>query len=171
MKKGSWAPQKAVVAQLASLTRLQGPEDVSKSSLLEPKPTHSVEWTENIAKVRIDGESSWTLLDSGSTRNAVTPEFVEVCSLDIGPLGDLADSTLGINCFGVVFSQPLGDILIRMQVEGVWGYNEDQVALVIPDSTIFGSQVPVSLGAPIINQIINVIKESDIDELSAFLNG
>ena len=34
----------------------------------------------------------------------------------------------------------------------------------------FGSQVPVTLGTPTINQTINVIKESEIDELSASLN-
>ena len=45
------------------------------------------------------------------------------------------------------------------------------MALVIPDSTTFGSQVLVPLGTLIINQIINVIKKSEIDELSASLNG
>ena len=43
--------------------------------------------------------------------------------------------------------------------------------LVIPDSTGFGSQVLVTLGTPTINQIINMIKESEIDELSVSLNG
>ena len=51
------------------------------------------------------------------------------------------------------------------QVEGVQSYNEDQVAIVIPDSTAFGSQVPVTLGTPTINQVINMIKESEIDKL------
>ena len=101
----------------------------------------------------------------------MTLEFVEVCSLDVDPLSNLSDGTLGINSFGRVFSWPLGYIIIRVQVEGVWGYNEDQVALVIPDSTGFGSQVPVTLGTPTINQIINVIKESEVDELSVSLNG
>ena len=47
-------------------------------------------------------------------------------------------------------------------MEGVWGYDEEESALVIPDSTGFGSQVPVTLGTSIINQIINMIKESEI---------
>ena len=99
------------------------------------------------------------------------PEFVGVGSLDVGPLSDLTNGTLGINGFGGVFYQPLGYIIIRVQVEGVWGYDEDQVALVRPDSTGFGSQVPVILGTPTINQIINVIKKSEINELSVSLNG
>ena len=78
---------------------------------------------------------------------------------------------MGINGFGRLFSQPLGYVNARVQVEGVRGYNEDQVALIVPDLTTFGSQVPVTLGTPAINWIINVIKESEIDELSASLNG
>ena len=36
-------------------------------------------------------------------------------------------------------------------MEGVWGYDEDQVALVIPDPTDFESVVPVYLGTLNIN--------------------
>ena len=36
---------------------------------------------------------------------------------------------------GDCFPQPLGDVIIKVQVEGVKGYNEDQVALVVPDLT------------------------------------
>ena len=61
-------------------------------------------------------------------------------------------------------------IITMVRVEWVWGYDEDQVALVIPDSTIFGSQEAVTQGTTTINQIINVIKESEIDELSVSLN-
>ena len=91
-------------------------------------------------------------------------------SLDIGPLSDLSHGTLGINGFGGVFAWFLGYVIIRVQVEEIWGYNEDQVALVILDYTGFGSQVPVTLGTTTINQIINVIRESEIDELLVSLN-
>ena len=67
------------------------------------------------------------------------------------PLSDLVDDTLNINGFGELFSQPLGYVIIRVKVEEVKGYNEDQVALVIPDQTAFGSRVPVTLGTPTIN--------------------
>ena len=36
MKKGVWTPKKPVVTHAASLMRLPEPEDVSKSSILEP---------------------------------------------------------------------------------------------------------------------------------------
>ena len=103
--------------------------------------------------------------------NAVTPEFVEAWSLGIDPLSNLVDNTLDVNCFGRLYTQPLGYVIIRIWVERAWGYNEDQVALIIPDPTDFCSQVQVILGTPTINQIIHMIKESEIDELSISLNG
>ena len=51
------------------------------------------------------------------------------------------------------------------------GYNEDQAALVVPDLTTFRSRVLVTLGTPTIKQIMNVIKESEIDKLSVSLSG
>ena len=126
---------------------------------------------ENKAWVKIDDEGSWALLDSGSTINVMTLEFVKAHSLDMGSLSDLVDGTLKINEFGALFSQPLAYDIIRVQVEWVKGYNEDQVALVIPDLTAFGSRVLVTLGKPTINWIMDVIKESKIDELSVSLNG
>ena len=142
-----------------------------KAPFLNPNPLTQWSGPENIVWVKIDGESSWALLNSCLIINVVTPEFVEVCSLDVGPLSDLSDGTLGINGFRGIFSWPLGYIITRAQVEGISSYNEDQVALVIPDSTGFGSWVLVTLGTPTINRIINVIKEKDINELLVSLSG
>ena len=83
----------------------------------------------------------------------------------------MVSGTVSENGFGGLFSQTLGYIIIRVQVEGVRGYDEDQVTLNIPDPIEFGSWVLVILGTLTINQIINVIKESEIDELSVSLNG
>ena len=121
--------------------------------------------------MKINDEGSWALIDSGSTINAVTPEFVKACSFDVGPLSNLVGGTLEINEFGGLFSQPLGYVTTRVKVEGVKGYDEDQVAIVIPDLTTFGVRVLVTLGTPTINQIVNMMKESEIDELSVSLSG
>ena len=142
-----------------------------KAPFLNPDPLMCWSGPENIAQVKINGEGSWALLDSGSTINAVTLEFIKAHSLDVGPLSNLVDGTLKINGFGGLFSQPLGYVIIRVLVEGVKGYNEDQVAFVVPDLTTFGSRVLLTLGTPTINWIVNVIKESEIDELSVSLNG
>ena len=89
----------------------------------------------------------------------------------MGPLSNLVDGTLKINSLGGLFSQPLGCVIIKVWVEGVKGYNKDQVALIILDLTTFGLRVLIILGTPTIKQIMNIIKESEIDELSISLNG
>ena len=81
----------------------------------------------------------------------MTLEFIKAHSLDVCPLSDLVDGTVKINGFGGLLSWPLSYVIIRFQVEGVKGYNEDQVALVILDLTAFGPRVPVTLGTPTIN--------------------
>ena len=103
--------------------------------------------------------------------NAVTLEFVKASSLDVGLLSNLVDGTLSVNSFGGLFSWTMGYVIIWVQVEGVQVYNEDQVALLIADPTDFGSQVPVILGTSDHQWIINVIKETEIDELSVSLMG
>ena len=101
----------------------------------------------------------------------MTREFIKAHSLDVGLFSNLIDGTLKINGFGGLFSWSLGYVIIRVQVEGVKGYKEDQVALVIPDLTAFGSRVPAILGSPAINWIMNIIKERETAELSVSLKG
>ena len=61
---------------------------------------------------------------------------------------------------GDAYMRPLGYIIIQVQVDGVQGYDEDQIALVIPDLSNFVAQIPVILETPTISQVINVMKES-----------
>ena len=150
LKKGGQAYQKLVVAQQAT------PDDAPKHTVsrkapfLNPDPLTHWSGPENIAQVKMDDEGSWALLDSGSTIDTVTTEFIKAHSLDVDFLSNMVDCTLRINGFRELFSQPMGYV-IRVQVEGVKGYNKDQVALVIPDLTAFRSRVPVTLGTPTIN--------------------
>ena len=99
-----------------------------KGPLLNPDPLTQWSGSENIAQAKIIDESSWALLDSGSTINTMTLEFVKAFSLDVGPLSDLVYGALKINGFGGLFSQYLGYVIIRVQVEGVRDYDKDQVA-------------------------------------------
>ena len=75
-----------------------------KIPFLNPYPLTHWSGSESIAWIKIDGESSWDLLDSGSTIISVTPEFVGVHSLGVGPLSDLLDGTPGINGFVGVYT-------------------------------------------------------------------
>ena len=48
----------------------------------------------------------------------------------------------------------------------VQGYDKDQIALVILDLSNFAAWVPVILGTPTISNVVNVIKEKEIDALA-----
>ena len=66
---------------------------------------------------------------------------------------------------GNAFTWPLGYVIIQVQLDGVQGYNEDQIALVVPDLSKFAAQVPIILGTPTISCVINIMKEREIDAL------
>ena len=66
---------------------------------------------------------------------------------------------------GNAYTRPLGYVIIRVQIDGVQGYDEDQIALVIPDLSNFVAQIHVILGTPTMSHIINVMKEMEIDAL------
>ena len=57
-------------------------------------------------------------------------------------------------------------MVIWLQVDGVWGYNEDQIALVILDFSNFATRVPVILGMPTIGQVLNVMREAEMNALA-----
>ena len=67
-------------------------------------------------------------------------------SLQVGPITDLMDSKVACVGLGNAYIRSLGYVVIRVQVEGVWAYNEDQIALVILDFSNFASRVPIILG-------------------------
>ena len=50
-------------------------------------------------------------------------------------------------------------------MEGVQGYNEDKIALVVLDLSNFAAGVPIILGTPTISCVVNVMKEKEIDAL------
>ena len=57
-------------------------------------------------------------------------------------------------------------VIHGLQVDGVQGYDKDQIALVILDLSNFVTQIPVILGTPTTSQVINVMKEAEIDALA-----
>ena len=62
-------------------------------------------------------------------------------------------------------TQPLGYVIVWVQVDGVQGYNKDHIALVVPDESKFTEWIPVILGTPTISCIVNVMKEREIGAL------
>ena len=56
-----------------------------------------------------------------------------------------------VTCVGLgnTYTLSLGYVIIWAQVEGVQGYNEDQIALVVLDLSNFAAWVPIILGTPL----------------------
>ena len=71
-----------------------------------------------------------------------------------------------VTCVGLgnTYTKLLGYV-VWVQVDGVQGYDKDQIALVIPDASNFAVRVPVTLETPTISCIVNVMKDKEIDAL------
>ena len=82
-----------------------------------------------------------------------------------GPITNLLGAKVTCVGLGNAYMRPLGYVVIWVQVDGVQGYDQDQIALVILDLSNFVVQIPIILGTPTISQVINVMKEAKIDAL------
>ena len=120
----------------------------------------------NVAKVKINGESCIALLDNGAQVNTIMPRYVNEHSLQVGLITDFMGSKVACVGLGNTYTPPLGYVVIWVQVDGVWGYDEDQIALVIPDFSNFTTRVPIILGTPTIGQVINIMREPELDALA-----
>ena len=148
-----------------------------KATFLNPDPPTHWSGPENKAHVRINEESSWAHLDSGSTINAVTPEFVQ------HPKNEPWGSFFGCLSFewpgqlhagykwfwniifltlGLCYHKGSGGRSARLPWRPSGPSHTRSNWLWIPSA---------SYSEYTFNRIINVIKESEIDELPASLNG
>ena len=106
------------------------------------------------------------LLDNGMQINTITPSYVKSRSLEMGSITYLIGRRVTCVGLGNAYTQPLGYIIVKVQVDGVQGYNEDQVTLVVLDLLNFIERIPIILGTSTISHIINVMKEREIDALA-----
>ena len=90
------------------------------------------------------------LLDNGAQINTITLKYISDHSLQVGQINDLISAKVTCIGLGNVYTRPLGYIVIQVQVDGVQGYDNDQITLVIPNLSNFVAQLPVILGTPTI---------------------
>ena len=83
----------------------------------------------------------------------------------MGPITDLIGTRVTCMGQGNAYTWPLGYIIVQVQVDGVQGYVEDQIALVVLDELKFVEWISIILGTTTIRGIINIIKEREIDAL------
>ena len=148
--KGAQTLQQTCVPQRAPIWRLLRCDTHLTDSLLESGPFQQWYGIKNVAKVKINGESCMALLDNGAQVNTIMPRYVSNHSLQVGPITDLMGSKVTCVRLGNACTRTLGYEVILVQIDGVQGYNEDQIALVILDLSNFTARVPVILATPTI---------------------
>ena len=96
------------------------------------------------------------------------PTYVRQHGLGVRPISELDSSLnpfwdriplvgLGGGCV-----EPAGFTLMRIQIEGMAHYNEQQVVFVLDDPSGFSARIPVILGTPTINRVVQTMKESEM---------
>ena len=89
-------------------------------------------------------------LDNGVQVNTITLKYIKEHSLQVGPITNLMGSKVTCVGLGNAHTRPLGNVVIWVQVDGVQGYDQDQIVLIILDFSNFAIRVPVILGTPTI---------------------
>ena len=97
--------------------------------------------------------------------NLVTPEFVKDRGLEVGSIRNLNDHNghILLSGLGGRITEPLGYVILWVQIPYVPSYNEDQVALVVAEDSNFLKRCQVILGTPMINWAVWAMKESEME--------
>ena len=113
----------------------------------------------------IDGVKTTCLIDNGAQVNLVTPEFMKNRGLEVGSIQDLNNHNgyILLSGLGGRITEPLGYVILRVQIPYMPSYNEDQVALVVEEDSNFLKRCQVILGTPMINRAVRAMKESEME--------
>ena len=87
--------------------------------------------------------------------------------LAAGSIQDLNNHAgrIPINGAGGKHTKPLGYVMIQVQIRYAPSYDEDQVALIVEDPSLFSQKCPVILGTPTIFRAVQAMKESEMDHI------
>ena len=103
----------------------QGVGHHKQTPFLNTDPFQQWYGVKNVARVRVNGESCMALLDNGMQINTIIPMCIKTCSPEVGALSDLVCRWVTCVGLGNAFTQPLGYVVIWLQVDGVQGYVEE----------------------------------------------
>ena len=146
----------------AQADRDEGLEE-PKSPFLNPDPYTRWYGPENLGTVYLEGKKCVALLDTGAQTNAITPELARELDLQILSMSDLVSNRkFGLNGLGGDIHFPQGYVITRVQVEGMRGYDKDNIALVFSDISSFGKRVPFTIGTSTIDRVVHVMTEGEI---------
>ena len=63
------------------------------------------------------------------------------------------------------YPEPISYVMLWVQFPGIPSYDEDWVALFIRDQSEFGQRVPVVIGTPTIDWVVQALKESELETI------
>ena len=122
----------------------------------------------NLGWAILDGIRTRVLVDNGARVNSVMPAYVSQHNLGVCPISELDHSLnpygdhIPLVGLGSGQAELLGFTLMRVQIEGMPHYNEHQVLFVLDDPSAFSARIPVILGTPTINQVVQTMKETEM---------
>ena len=128
---------------------------------------------ENLGWAILDGIRTQVLVDNGARVNSVMPAYVRQHNLGVRPISELDHS---LNPYGDHIPlvglgggqvEKLGFTLMRVQIEGIPHYDEHQVLFVLDNPSAFSARIPVILGTPTINQVVQTMKETEMHNTPA----
>ena len=137
------------------------------SSLFANGPTAHWIGPETLVRLWVKVREVNALTDSGSQVNTVMSGYMHQHEFSVLLLHDLVDHHLNLVGLGSTRTYPLGFVILQVQVSEITGYDEDVVFLVVPDESEFSRHIPLVIRTCTLWQIVNVIKESELDRLSA----
>ena len=96
------------------------------------------------------------------------PAYIHQHKLGVRPISEL-DHTLNpfrdripLVGLGSGWAEPLGFTLMRVQIKDMPHYDEQQVVFVLDDPSRFSARIPVILGTPTINRVMQTMKEMEM---------
>ena len=106
------------------------------------------------------------LLDDGTQINSIMPAYTKAHDLVVSPLEELAGNPTGCPILGIggVCTGAIRYMVFWVQIEGIPSYNEEQVTLVVDDESAFARKVPIILGTLTLHQVVNCMKESEMEK-------
>ena len=123
---------------------------------------------ENLGWAILDGVRTRVLVDNGARVNSVMPAYVHQHKLGVCPILEL-DHTLNpfrdripLVGLGGGWAEPFGFTLMRVQIEGMPHYDEQQVIFILDDPSGFSTRILVILGTPTINRVVQTMKEMEM---------
>ena len=121
---------------------------------------------ENLGWATLDGIRTRVLVDNGARVNSVMPAY----GLGVHPISELDHSLnpfrdrIPLVGLGGGHVEPIGFTLMRVQIGGLPHYNEQQVVFVLDVPSGFSARIPVFLGTPTNNRVIQTMKETEMYE-------